>query len=319
VVEFSCGTRNEVAPGILIKPKAERLSPHQEEDSSDELSVCEVSSVHSLSNEPMSVPVLFAMGDGDQLSSAVDDEKSRSDDDGEPSMDSDDSENEDVTSSHVEPSILPQRSILHENESIPGSRKTSARKAYDVSMKAKRVLSSNTLASLNAEAGHKDDSPKRMRTSPELEQRMMDELPELNLGLPVMDFIRPPPLRYSLRPVPAISIDDDDELDRALSEELKRSSNIVGGDNSPVPLLTPPQSPLAIPSEQDNVLVEWPSNLVVDNAIMSAVNDTRPLSPSSLEGFEEEEEEVRPKGSSFARPDPSTLTPLLRSISVGIQ
>ena len=311
MVQFSCGTSNEVGPGTLIKPKAERLSPHQEEASSDELSACELSSVHSLPEEPMNVPMILAMSEGRQLSSPVDDdEKSRSVEVG------DDSDNEDVCS-HDEPSILPQRSILHENESTPGNRKTSARKAYELSMRSKRVLSSNTLSSLNAEAGHKDDSPKRMRTSPEMEQRTMDDLPELSLGLSVMDFTRPPPSRYSLRPAPVISVDDDEELDRALSEELKRSSHMIGGDNLPVPLLTPPQSPLAIPSEQDNGLVEWPSNLVVDNAMMSAVNDTRPLSPSSLEGFEEEEG-VRLKDA-FGRPEPSTLTPLLRSISVGIK
>jgi hypothetical protein len=315
VVEFACGTSNEVALGILIKPKAERLSPHQEE-TLDELSAYESSSVHSRSDEPVNVSIRLGENEDDQASPGGDDDKSRGADD-KPSVDSDDSESE-AGNANKEPSILPQRSILHETESPPGRPATStttSRRAYDTSSKAKRVLSSNTLADLNAEAGHKDDSPKRMRTSPDVERLSIDDLPELTLGLSVMDSIQPLPSRYSLRRSPIISIDYDEGLDLALSEELKRSSNKLSGDKSPVPLLTPPQSPLPIPSEQDNWLVEWPSNLVIDSAMMSAATDTRALSPSSLEKFDEDEE-IRLKDA-FSRPEPSTLTPLLRSIYVG--
>jgi hypothetical protein len=169
--------------------------------------------------------------------------------------------------------------------------------------KAKRVLSSNTLAALNAEAGRNADSPKRIRSS---EPMSATRPPELSLGLSAMDQIRPLPRQNMMRDSPVMS-SDEENLDKRLSEELEGKPRDPGADNSPVPLLTPPQSPLTV----DVGVCEWPSNLVVDSALMTAATDTRPLSPASLQKFEEAEEKR------FAN-EASSLTPLLRSIYVGI-
>lgn len=258
--------------------------------------------------------ILMAKNEGCQEFPGGYDEKSKPADD-ESSMDTSDGEME-VGNAGKEPSILPQRSILHDPESPPGRLRTMTKRVPDNSSKAKRVLSSNTLATLNAEAGHKDDSPKRIRTSPEVGREVVDDLPELSLGMSAMDTFQLAPSKYSMRRSPVISLDDDEVLDQALSDELKRSSHKLRGENFPVPLLTPPQSPLSIPSEQGSGIVEWPSNLVIDSAMMSAANDTRPLSPSSLEKFDDEDDEAGLQVS-FSRPEPSSLTPLLRSIYVG--
>jgi hypothetical protein len=178
--------------------------------------------------------------------------------------------------------------------------------------KTKRVLSSNTLAALNA--GYCVDSPKRLR--PNLSGRK----PDFSLGLAAMDGIRPLPRQFLMRDSPIMSSDDED-LDKRLSEELERKSKDDRvSDNSPVPLLTPPQSPLTIDiGEGGTTFCEWPSNLVVDTAMTTAATDTRPLSPASLQKFEEAEEERLAKGlAGSISPETSSLTPLLRSIYVGI-
>jgi hypothetical protein len=171
--------------------------------------------------------------------------------------------------------------------------------------KQKRVLSSNTLAALNREAGRNADSPKRVRSigQPNIPQ----EMPELSLGMAVgLE-------QTKLMPRQGVNRDDspllstDDEEDRMLSEELEEKMRDAGGDSSPIPLLTPPQSP----RREDEV--EWPSNLVIDSALMNTVNDLRPLSPASLQDMEEDEE----CGLGSHDIEASTMTPLLQSIYVG--
>jgi hypothetical protein len=169
--------------------------------------------------------------------------------------------------------------------------------------KAKRVLSSNTLSALNAEAGQNADSPKRIRSS----EPMSADMPsEFSLGLSAMDQICPLPRQNMMRDSPVMS-SDEENLDKRLSEELEGNPRDPDADNSPVPLLTPPQSPLTTGVG----VCEWPSNLVVDSALMTAAMHTRPLSPASLQNFEEADEERLAK-------EASSLTPLLRSIYVGI-
>mmetsp|Transcript_36028 Transcript_36028/g.100687 ORF Transcript_36028/g.100687 Transcript_36028/m.100687 type:complete len:387 (+) Transcript_36028:171-1331(+) len=319
VVEFSCRTTQETNPGVLIvRPKPERLSPHQEEASAADDSSGESSAASSVGARGAAL----SLGDNADEDSASDEEIIADDEsigdevDGSSYGEESDNEQQNLTE---EPPILPQQSILHEIQLVEkkfeaiGSQ-TSLNK---VEPKAKRVLSSNTLSALNAEAGRNADTPKRMRTAPESFLKSIDSLPELSLGISAMDAIRPLSNRYSTRDdeSQAISSDDDEELDRALSEELKRPSK-MGGENSPVPLLTPPQSPLTIPNEGCD-LVEWPSNLVVDSAMMSAASITRTLSAPSLQKLEEDEE-VRLKDA-YSYPEPSSLTPLLRSIYVGIE
>lgn len=170
--------------------------------------------------------------------------------------------------------------------------------------KQKRVLSSNTLAALNREAGRNADLPKRIRSlAPAAEPSGM---PELSLGMPSFDETMLLPKHDVIRddsPLPS----SDDEEDKMLSEELEEKPRDSGGDNSPIPLLTPPQSP----RREDEV--EWPSNLVIDSALMNTVNELRPLSPASLQNMEEEEEQRLRSHDVEA----SSLTPLLRSIYVG--
>jgi hypothetical protein len=174
--------------------------------------------------------------------------------------------------------------------------------------KQKRVLSSNTLAALNLEAGRDPDLPKRLRSYSYPPPVALEPLtmPDLSLGAAAFDMVQILP-RQSVMSSPAFS--SDEEEDRMLSEELEDELRDVGGDNSPIPLLTPPQSP----RREDEV--EWPSNLVVDSALMNTVTEIRPLSPASLQTMEEEEEK-RLKSQDM---EASTLTPLLRSICVGMR
>ena len=85
-----------------------------------------------------------------------------------------------------------------------------------------------------------------------------------------------------------MSTDDDDDLDRQLGEEL--GDQYQGeGQETPVPLLTPPGSPLTVEWEgAATTLCEWPSNLIVESALQ-AVNELRPMSPTSLENLERDE------------------------------
>lgn len=305
VVEFSC--RKLQGASFIIKPKAERLSPHEEEasETDEKSSECSVGARGAaISLGDSKIDDSYTSGDEEKASLSADDELASLDDESD----------DDAQNLTEEPSVLPQQSILQQIPSI--------KKAFDgigsqsrFQPMAKRVLSSNTLAALNAEAGRNVDFVKRMRTTPESYLKPIDNLPGLSLGLSAMDIIRPLPGRFSLRDSPVFSSDDDGDLDKTLSEELDKSSH-SGGDNSPVPLLTPPQSPLSLPAGT-NDLVEWPSNLVVDNAMMSAATSTRPLSPSSLQRLEEEEE-VRLNDAYSHPAEPSSLTPLLRSIYVGI-
>ena len=58
--------------------------------------------------------------------------------------------------------------------------------------------------------------------------------------------------------------------------------------SSPIPLLTPPESPV----QSSSLIVEWPSNLVVDSALNLVVaSNFRPLSPASLVEDEQQREE----------------------------
>ncbi|KAG7357224.1 hypothetical protein IV203_001912 [Nitzschia inconspicua] len=170
--------------------------------------------------------------------------------------------------------------------------------------KNKRVLSSNTLASLNGQAGRNADTLKRVRPDV-LSTDPPPTMPELSLGLTVFNHTTLLPQHDVIRDEsPLLSSDEEEEM---LSEELVESMRDVRGDNSPIPLLTPPQSP----GREDEV--EWPSNLVIDSALMNSVNE-RPLSPGSLQDMEEEEEHRLRSHDVEA----STLTPLLRSIHVGM-
>lgn len=247
VVQFSNGVAaGDALVTTIIRPKAERLSPHPEEK-----------------------PRPSA------------DSKSDNHSDGETESGSE------TTSELPASRFLRQVEKLTDRFGALGSQRT-LNNQPDSPNKAKRVLSSNTLASLNADARGRADSPKRIRTN-----------------------LDPPSPIYDNFVNTSMATCNEDELDMTLLEELRSTER--GGDNSPVPLLTPPQSPRTVPNEDDRP--EWPSNLVVDSAMMTATA-TRPLSPVSLQQLEEaEESRLR---DAFSHPSASSITPLLRSIYVGI-
>jgi len=153
----------------------------------------------------------------------------------------------------------------------------------------KRVLSSNTLAALNQQVNHHIDSTKRMRCSRSYSKvkicTIPIPIPEITLGIEALDqIIQPLPQQYLIRddysPLILSSSSSEEEEDEMLSEELEEKSHngTMGGDNSPIPLLTPPQSPRTIDDDTEVIgatmmtVIEWPSNLVMDSAVMKATN-----------------------------------------------
>lgn len=79
------------------------------------------------------------------------------------------------------------------------------------------------------------------------------------------------------------------EIDAQLAEELKGYNTPLDYtvEATPIPLLTPPASPVPIKSEESDVVIyEWPSNLVVDNALIAA-SKLHPLSLSEMEEIDE--------------------------------
>lgn len=123
--------------------------------------------------------------------------------------------------------------------------------------------------------------------------------------------------------------DEDEEQDRQLGEELEEAETERERENTPVPLLTPPGSPLRVEGaeeEGDVTVCEWPCNLAVDSA-MAATMDLRPPSPQNLQTWELQEEERLMKSDILVSPEPtpyegassSTLTPMMRGISMEIE
>jgi len=178
--------------------------------------------------------------------------------------------------------------------------------------KSKRVLSYNTLFALNREASHSNDTTKRMKRY-DLKDWPASAPTTLfssfSLGPPAMQHL--PPLRDES---PIISDEDDSELDRQLGSELDEQDNDEEQDGSPVPLLTPPASPLTVEVDGASTTVcEWPSNLTVDSAML-AVND---LDPASFETFEMSEQDQETYRIENGASEATSITPLLRSVYVG--
>lgn len=110
----------------------------------------------------------------------------------------------------------------------------------------------------------------------------------------------------------------DSDQDKQLSEELLESDFIRNRESTPVPLLSPPPSPLCVESDRGQIttVCEWPCNLAVDNAL-TMVASLRAHSPTSLMKIEEDEED---RIMSFYQSIDAgtTLTPLMNGISVGL-
>lgn len=174
--------------------------------------------------------------------------------------------------------------------------------------KSKRVLSSNALATLSTDPERSPLSPKRMKQS--LFCKDPAYLPDFCLGIAALEYLGPYPARDTT------VMFSDDEWDRRLSEELDSCGSESSRENSPVPLLTPPQSPLTINLGGGITTVcEWPSNLVVDSVMMTAATELRVMSPTTLQNLERDEFEngMLP----LHAIETSSLTPLFRSIYVG--
>ena len=186
--------------------------------------------------------------------------------------------------------------------------------------KMKRLLSFNTLAALDTEGGHSVGTPKRFKCSPEHEFGQPPILPSLSLGPAALtDVMTPHCMLQHRRGSPIISSDDED-LDRQLGEELDQQSDDDSREHTPVPLLTPPQSPLTFEVGGETATVcEWPSNLAVDSAMASA-RELQPLTSEALRDFQNEPKEKVAALQRKKQCEPSTLlTPILRGISMGKQ
>lgn len=188
--------------------------------------------------------------------------------------------------------------------------------------KQKRVLSSNTLSALNIEAGRNEDSTKRRRG---LEQSFKDfcAIPEITLGVEALDqIIQPLPRQYIIRDdSPLMSASSEKEEDKMLSEELEERFQNSGmgfnGDSSIIPLLTPPQSPRTVDGNLEGQAmgaIEWPSNLVMDSAIMTACTSLSPVSTYCNNGDHliNDREKILTSG----EPSVISSTTRLRTISV---
>jgi len=187
--------------------------------------------------------------------------------------------------------------------------------------KQKRVLSSNTLSALNQESGRDADLQKKMRLSQQSPKDVC-AIPEITLGIEALDqIIRPLPRQYLVRDdfllIPSCS---DDEDGKVLSEELEEKFryNCVGcsGANLPIPLLTPPQSPRTVDDTIEGQAmnsIEWPSNLVMDSAIITSFGSVSPVSTTSKRGYEQLEN--NDPSSILGIDEPSA--PRIRTISVG--
>jgi hypothetical protein len=201
----------------------------------------------------------------------------------------------------------------------------------------KRMLSSQTLSAVLNEKG---DSPKRQRIKfsdslstldqnieKDGSQRATDvvlpELPLFDLGEPAH------PSFAQMRGMEREASSSEDEYEVEMDRQLDGELHAKGSDNEesePVPLLTPPASPLTIHGDKgDTTVCEWPSNVAVDCAYSTAINDTRPLSPTSLQKQEQDEEQRILQSPKYSQrilpdPDPSTgLTPRITGISVGFR
>ena len=210
--------------------------------------------------------------------------------------------------------------LFNENFALVGASGASVDDKWQM-VTQKRVLSSNTLAALNQEAGHHHDSLKRMRCSRSL-FKDISAISESTLDIEALDqTIQPLPRQYLVSDDSSLieASNSDEKEDKMLNEELFedkfRNDNI--NVNSSIPLLTPPQSPRTIDDTETSISndIEWPSNLVMDSAITQPMTNVQHLLPvSAVDSLDEGEEKLETHNIPVG---PSCLTSLLQSIYVG--
>jgi hypothetical protein len=193
--------------------------------------------------------------------------------------------------------------------------------------KAKRVLSYSTLTTLNIDAGHSEECLKRTKCDAQSQQSLAQhDLLDFSLGAPALEqtkqadvfaertLLTTSSAAYRERENSCIS-SDEEELDRRLEEELDECYE-QSRENTPIPLLTPPASPLMVENDEQVIVCEWPSNLTIDNAMTAILTDIRPMSPQSLEDPDLGDDDDLWDAAKSAKS--SALTPLIRGISVSM-
>jgi len=197
---------------------------------------------------------------------------------------------------------------IHKQELYPELRQTF------LPGKAKRYISSiftNEDRSNQKDVSDRQDASKRIKCSKTPSE--VDSLPEFLLIGPSLygHFIK---LRDSA--VSPFSVYNS-ERDKQLSEELLESDCILNRESTPVPLLSPPPSPLCVNSEGGTLGkgCDWSNNLGFENALTIVTGARSYSSPSLLKMKEDEEDRIMPYQSIDAG---TTLTPLIKGISVGL-
>jgi hypothetical protein len=176
------------------------------------------------------------------------------------------------------------------------------------SSRSKRILSS--LFSDDDRSIDYTDTPKRMRCT-----LSTPAMADLFLGPSAYDALEEP--KRGDTTVSPFS-EQEAEQDKVLSEELAEAEAepVNDRESTPVPLLSPPPSPLCVESDKGQLttVCEWPSNLAVDCALL--ITGQRTHSPVSFVGFEEEEDRFV---AYYQGLDSGTsLTPLLKGIRVSL-
>ncbi|KAI2490626.1 hypothetical protein MHU86_23954 [Fragilaria crotonensis] len=175
---------------------------------------------------------------------------------------------------------------------------------------SKRILSS--LSEDDVQDCAHFDTPKRMRCSIPT-QRTSPGLTSFDLG-PSAFYTLEESTHRDLTVSPFS--EQEAEHDRALGEELAQAEDGASvRESTPVPLLSPPPSPLCVESDKGQLttMCEWPCNLAVDCALL--VTGMRSHSPVSLAMMDEQ-----PFTSYYYGYDAGTsLTPLLRGIRVNLE
>ena len=175
---------------------------------------------------------------------------------------------------------------------------------------SKRILSSLSLYD-DQQCAH-SETPKRMRCSMPT-QPTSPGLTSFDLGPSAYDTLG----KFTHRdPAASPFSEQEAEHDRALGEELAEADCVSDRESTPVPLLSPPPSPLCVESDkgQFTTMCEWPCNLAVDCALL--VTGQRSHSPVSLAMMDEP---FTTYHYGYDISNGTSLTPLLRGIRVNLE